>query len=146
MCTGKRSPVVYGVAHVDRYALLHRVQKENALTLIVCKKYALTLCVRKAYALALTVRKAYAMACVVRMPHALTPIIWKNYALTLCIWKAKCRGARRPEGIYPGACRPERTCRGVRCLEEIRPYTRHLEGKMPRHSSSGRQMLWRASS
>ena len=43
MCTGKWSPEVYAVAPVDRYALLHRVQKANDLTLIVCKKYALTL-------------------------------------------------------------------------------------------------------
>ena len=43
MCTGKQSPEVYAVAPVDRYALPHRVQKANALTLIVCKKYALTL-------------------------------------------------------------------------------------------------------
>jgi len=70
MCTGKCSPEVCAVAPVDRYTLLHRVQKENALTLVVCKKYALTLRVRKAYALALAVRKAHTMVYVVWTPHA----------------------------------------------------------------------------
>ena len=146
MCTGKRSPEVYAVAHVDRYALQHRVLKANALTLVVCKKYALTLRVWKAYSLALGVWKAHAVACVVRTTHALTLVVRNKYTLTLCFWKAKCRDAHGPEGIYPGTRRPVSTCRGVRRLEEIRPYTRCLEGKMPRHSSSGRYMPWHSSS
>jgi len=71
-CTGKRSPEVYAVGRIGRYALARSLLKANALTLVVWKKYALTLCVWKAYALALVVRKAFAVVGVVRTPYALT--------------------------------------------------------------------------
>jgi len=152
MCTGKRSPEVYVVAHIDRYALPHRVQKTNALTLIICKKYALTRHIwkakyhgtRRVEGIWPSTRRPESTSSGVHRPDAtcLDSHRLQEICLdTLCL-ERKMLGCMLSRGICPHTCRPKAKCCGVHCREEIRPYTGCLKDKIPRHSSSRRHILW----